>query len=61
MSKRPARDDLFAIFPDLPWQRPHRLVAKQIERVHHQARQTRLAGESIWRPRRARRVRAAIA
>jgi hypothetical protein len=37
MTKRPARDDLFAIFPDLPWLHPDRLVAAQIEAVQNRA------------------------
>jgi hypothetical protein len=53
--KRPARDDLFAIFPDLPWLHPDRLVAKR-EPVQNQARRPMgqpqiRAGENI-RPQR---------
>jgi len=60
MSKGPSRNDLFAIFPDLPWHRPGITVGR-IEQVQRWARQT-LRREKIRRQQAAtERVRAAIA
>jgi hypothetical protein len=58
MPKRPARDDLFAIFPDLPWH-PHKTDAEHMRQV----KQAQVhAGENVRRQRAAtERVRAAIA
>ncbi len=62
MAKPPRRDDLFAIFPDLPALRP-RTAAEQVERVHRQFQDTReRAAQNIVRQQAAsERVRAAIA
>ena len=59
---KPRRDDLFAIFPDLPGLRK-RSPAEQVERVHRQVQDTReRAGQNILRQQAAsERVRAAIA
>jgi hypothetical protein len=61
MDKRRATNDLFAIFPDLPWIR-HRTAQEQIEEVHRLVQKTRQrAGENILRQKAAtERVRAAI-
>jgi hypothetical protein len=60
MSKGPSRNDLFAIFPDLPWHR-HGITGRRIEQVQRWARQT-LVREKIRRQQEAtERVRAAIA
>jgi hypothetical protein len=62
MPKSPARDDLFVVFPDLPWYR-RRSAAEQVDKVRRQVKQTQLrARENIKRQRAAtERVRAAIA
>ena len=62
VAKRPRRDDLFTIFPDLPGVRP-RSAAEQVDRVHRQVQATReRAGENILRQQAAsERVRASIA
>jgi hypothetical protein len=41
MSKRPVRDDLFAIFPDLPWHRP-RTAAERDAQAQRHLRQTQM-------------------
>jgi hypothetical protein len=62
MAKALAPDDLFVVFPDLPWYR-RRSAVEQVEHVHRQVKQTQLrARENIERQRAAtERVRAAIA
>jgi hypothetical protein len=59
---KPRPDDLFRIFPDLPWLR-HRTAADPVERVRRQAQETReRAGQNIARQLAAtERVRSAIA
>ena len=62
MAKSPRRDDLFAMFPDLPGLRK-RTAAEQMERVQRQVQDTRQrASANILRQRAAsERVRAAVA
>jgi hypothetical protein len=61
MPKSPTRDDLFAIFPDLPWQR-HRPTIQQIDQVEREVRHTHARNENIRRQQPAiERVRAASA
>jgi hypothetical protein len=62
MAKSPRRDDLFAIFPDLPGLRK-RTPAEQMERVQRQVQDTReRASANILRQQAAsERVRAAVA
>jgi hypothetical protein len=62
MAKSPRRDDLFAMFPDLPGLRK-RTAAEQMERVHRQVQNTReRASANILRQQAAsERVRAAVA
>jgi hypothetical protein len=61
MAKRPARDDLFAIFPELRWHR-HRPTTQSIDTVERQAKHAQVRNENIRRQQAAtERVRAAIA
>jgi hypothetical protein len=61
MPKSPARDDLFAIFPELPWQR-HRPTIQRIDQVEREVRHTHARNENIRRQQAAtERVRAAMA
>jgi len=62
MPKRPVRDDLFSIFPDLPW-RMHRASTGRAARVQQQVREAQLrVGQNFRRQREATaRVRAVIA
>jgi hypothetical protein len=60
MSKSPSRNDLFAIFPDLPWHR-HGITAGRIEQVQLWARQTKVRDKIRRQQAATERVRAAIA
>jgi len=62
MPKRPVRDDLFSIFPDLPW-RTHRASTGRADRVQQQVREAQIrVGQNFARQRQAtERVRAVIA
>jgi hypothetical protein len=62
MPKRHVRDDLFSIFPDLPWH-PHTPRTSQKDRVQRHVAEAQLrVGQNIRRQREAtERVRAVIA
>jgi hypothetical protein len=61
MARTPARDDLFVLFPDLPWH-PRRTASGQMERVQRQVHATQArVDDNIVRQRAAtERVRAEI-
>ena len=63
MPKRHVRDDLFAIFPDLPWHAHKPSTGGQMERAQRHVKDAQIrVGQNIQRQRETTaRVRAAIA